>query len=130
MVFEKYYLNSQKRNFQHVLKIINKGHLFSHSWQTFRYAISTRLTNVGVCGGVRLRPGLYLKTSNIPKSSVMCCVIWYHLYYLKNVKNTHGGILLLVRLQASVFWIVQMVPYRATLNIYNSLAKIMIILIT
>ena len=25
--------------------------------------------------------------------------IWYHLYNLKNVKNTHGGVLLLVKLQ-------------------------------
>ena len=23
------------------------------------------------------------------------CAIWYHLYKLKNVKNTHGGVLLL-----------------------------------
>ena len=23
---------------------------------------------------------------------------WYHLYYLKNVKNTHGGVSLLVQL--------------------------------
>ena len=28
--------------------------------------------------------------------------ICYHLYYLKNVKNTHGGVLLLLKLQASV----------------------------
>ena len=27
--------------------------------------------------------------------------IWYHLHNLKNVKNTHGGVLLLVQLQAS-----------------------------
>ena len=26
-------------------------------------------------------------------------VIWYHLCNLKNVKNTHGGVLLLVKLQ-------------------------------
>ena len=26
----------------------------------------------------------------------MFCAIWYHLYNLKNVKNTHGEILLLV----------------------------------
>ena len=26
---------------------------------------------------------------------VMRCAIWYHLYNLKNVKNTHGGVLLL-----------------------------------
>ena len=32
----------------------------------------------------------------------MLCTIWYHLYNLKNVKNTHGGVLLLVKLQAFV----------------------------
>ena len=32
----------------------------------------------------------------------MFCAIWYHLYNLKNVKNTHGGVLLLVKLQAFV----------------------------
>ena len=26
---------------------------------------------------------------------------WYHLYNLKNVENTHGGVLILVKLQAS-----------------------------
>ena len=31
---------------------------------------------------------------------VMLWAIWYHLYNLKNVKNTHGGVLLLVELQA------------------------------
>ena len=30
----------------------------------------------------------------------MHCAIWYHLYNFKNVKNTHGGVLLLVKLQA------------------------------
>ena len=28
----------------------------------------------------------------------MVCAIWYHLH--KNMKNTHGGVLLLVKLQA------------------------------
>ena len=28
----------------------------------------------------------------------MCCAIYYHLYNLKNVKNTHGRVLLLVKL--------------------------------
>ena len=28
------------------------------------------------------------------------CEIWYHLYNLKNVKNTHEGMLILVKLQA------------------------------
>ena len=30
----------------------------------------------------------------------MRCAIWYHLYNLKKVKNTHGGVLILVKLQA------------------------------
>ena len=32
--------------------------------------------------------------------NLMRCAISYHLYNLKNVKNTHGGISLLVKLQA------------------------------
>ena len=31
---------------------------------------------------------------------VMICAIWHYLYNLKNVKNTQGGVLLLVKLQA------------------------------
>ena len=31
---------------------------------------------------------------------VLHCAIWYHLYNLTNLKNTHGGMLLLVKLQA------------------------------
>ena len=31
---------------------------------------------------------------------VVRCTIWYHLYNLKNVKNTHGEVLVLVKLQA------------------------------
>ena len=31
---------------------------------------------------------------------MMLYVIWYHLYNLKNMKNAHGGVLLLVKLQA------------------------------
>ena len=29
----------------------------------------------------------------------MLCPIWYHLYNYKDVKNTHGGVLLLVKLK-------------------------------
>ena len=32
----------------------------------------------------------------------MFCTIWYHLYYLKNVKNTHGEMSFLVKLQAYI----------------------------
>ena len=31
---------------------------------------------------------------------LICCAIWYHLYNLENVKSTHEGVLLLVKLQA------------------------------
>ena len=30
----------------------------------------------------------------------MRCAIWYRLYNFKNLKNTHGGVLLLLKLQA------------------------------
>ena len=34
------------------------------------------------------------------KLIVVRCTIWYHLYNLKNLKNIHGGVLILVKLQA------------------------------
>ena len=34
---------------------------------------------------------------------VVRCTIWYHLYNFKNLKNTHGGVLILVKLQATAF---------------------------
>ena len=34
------------------------------------------------------------------KLYVLRCAIWYHLYNLKNLKNTHRGVLHLVKLQA------------------------------
>ena len=43
---------------------------------------------------------------------VVRCAIWYHLYNLKNVKKTHGGVLLLVKLQ-------QMVPNHAKHHIWG-----------
>ena len=35
---------------------------------------------------------------------VMRCAIWHHLYNFKSVKNTHGGVLILVKLQVQVFF--------------------------
>ena len=34
------------------------------------------------------------------KTYVVFCAIWYHLHNLINVKNTHGGVLLLVKFKA------------------------------
>ena len=41
-------------------------------------------------------------TWNSKSVYVVRCAIWYHWYNLKNVKNTNGGVLLLVKLQDSV----------------------------
>ena len=49
----------------------------------------------------------------------MRCVFWYHLYNLKHMKNTHGGVLLLVKLH--FIQIVQMVPNRAKHHIWSSI---------
>ena len=34
------------------------------------------------------------------KKDGLRCAIWYHLHNLKNMKNTHGEVLILVKLQA------------------------------
>ena len=52
------------------------------------------LTNFQVLPGSCIYP---IK-SNI--EYVTLCAIWYHFYSLKNVKNSHGRVLLLVKLQA------------------------------
>ena len=63
---------------------------------------------------------IFLISDIIPKT-VMHWAIWYHLYNLKNVKNSHRGVLLLVKLQALaskfffyLFEIVQIVTTCAT----------------
>ena len=45
-------------------------------------------------------PGIILSDDFYLNIFVMRCAIWYQLYNLKNVKNTHRGVLLLVKLQA------------------------------
>ena len=40
------------------------------------------------------------KFFRLPRSNQTLCTIWYHLYNLKNVKNTHGERFFLVKLQA------------------------------
>ena len=50
---------------------------------------------------------VYCFLQKLLKEYVMHCSIWYHLYSLKNVKNTHGGVLILVKLQASTQHICQ-----------------------
>ena len=43
------------------------------------------------------------ESSNSGQLNVVHCAIWYHLYNSKNVKNTHGGVLLLVKLQTIAY---------------------------
>ena len=46
-----------------------------------------------------LIPGNLGKADQNIQEYVVRCAIWYHLSNLKNVKNTRGGVLLLVKLQ-------------------------------
>ena len=46
----------------------------------------------------------YVSLVNILKFTyiyITLCAIWYHFYNVKNFKNSHGGVLLLVKLQTS-----------------------------
>ena len=53
-----------------------------------------------LCQHADLIPEAYLESCQLAKKSTkMRGAIWYHLYNLKNVKNIHGGVLLLVKLQ-------------------------------
>ena len=47
-----------------------------------------------------------------PNEYKMLCAIWYHLYNIKNKKNTHGGGLHLVKLQAWVLLSVKLQAFR------------------
>ena len=46
------------------------------------------------------RPNPYAFNFATINSYVVRCAIWYYSYNLKNVKKTHGGVLILVKLQA------------------------------
>ena len=48
----------------------------------------------------------------IRRSYVMRCVIWNHLYNFKIVENTHGGVLLLVKLQNKKTVIIEFVAWK------------------
>ena len=39
-----------------------------------------------------------MKVRSMQVRYVVRCAIWYHLYNFKSVKNTHGGVLILVKL--------------------------------
>ena len=47
------------------------------------------------------RNSSWLLANNHFHKNLMRCAVWYHSYNLKDVKNAHGGVLLLVKLQAS-----------------------------
>ena len=48
-------------------------------------------------------PFVTLLHSRICLRYMMRCAIWQHLHNLKNLKNTHGGVLLLVKLQVLTY---------------------------
>ena len=49
---------------------------------------------------VKVRVKKIMHFYNSDYANVMRCVIWYHLYNLKSVKNTDEELLILVKLQA------------------------------
>ena len=44
---------------------------------------------------------------------VVRCAVWYHLYNLKNVKNTYGGVLILVKYKW--YEIAQRITYKSNI---------------
>ena len=65
-----------------------------HSRYMYRYA----QINSGYDNTYNLIIVIFHSTVGLPSSTniyVIFCAIWYHLYNLKNVKNTHGGVTLL-----------------------------------
>ena len=75
---------------ENVLRIIGTYiyHGFPKLKSTFWLWSSRRM---GYLSGVTIDDVIY----------VMRCAFWYHLYNLKNVKNTHGRVLLLVKFLAA-----------------------------
>ena len=54
-----------------------------------------------MCALIMVGPDWWLKDAIDRVSQyVMRCAVWYHLYNLKNLKNTYGGVFLLVKLQS------------------------------
>ena len=65
-----------------------------HSRYMYRYA----QINSGYDNTYNLIVVIFHSTIGLKSSTsiyVIFCAIWYHLYNLKNVKNTHGGVILL-----------------------------------
>ena len=60
----------------------------------------------------------------------MHCRIWYHLYNLKNMKNTHGRVLLLVKLQAEAVNDFVLVFLLLTLSIFHTRFLLVLLLLT
>ena len=54
-----------------------------------------------VTEGAQYAFGLWNPSQNV--LNAMFCTIWYDLYNFKNVKNTHGGALLLVKWRSATF---------------------------
>ena len=54
-------------------------------------------------------------------SNVMRCAIWYHLFNLKNVKNTHEGVLLLTKVTLLHGWFLRFRNSQIAQNITNRL---------
>ena len=52
---------------------------------------------------VKVFPKMRPNPANLTKNETLCA-IWQHLYNFKNMKSTHGGVLLVVKLRTEVFF--------------------------
>ena len=67
----------------------------------FDIVLVTKVGSSGLLNRVLSIPGIIMEFFVCQGVYVVCCAIWYHLYNLKNMKNTHGAVLILVKSQAS-----------------------------
>ena len=75
-----------------ILCQLNRYQKATRSWSSFQqYAFSTSVTRNRTWCQCLVSYNIY----------VAFCAIWYHLYNLKNLKNSHGGVLLLVNFTKS-----------------------------
>ena len=74
---------------------------FQRNEKTAKFSLETFQSQVR-CIKDRMKPSSMSEKSGHIMLHVVRCAIWYHLYNLKNVKNTDGGVLIVVKLQAPV----------------------------
>ena len=76
----------------------------SSMFMTFSFSLWIWLLYIqNFCSWQICKPTRIILAKGKYKTFLMLCAIWYHLHNLKNVKNTHGVMLILVKLQAEAY---------------------------